>query len=282
MATANVNGVRLFYELSGNGEVPLVLVHGAWASHSYYDLIVPRLSETFKVLTYDLRGHSDSERPDEPASIHKEVADLAALIEHLDFGPAWAAGCSSGASIPLRLACERPELLRGVIAPEPNLFSLIAEDPAMAPAMEEIFKSVGAVLERIASGDHVGATGQFMEEIALGPDDWARVSQEQRRIWIENAPSFLNEAQDPETGAFDLTRMKAFSGPVLLTKGDQSPPMLASILAPMIAKLAEALPNAAVATFPDAGHVPHFTHPEAYAEAITAFVQKNRSASLVS
>jgi hypothetical protein len=30
MATGNVNGVRLFYELSGTGEIPLVLVHGSW------------------------------------------------------------------------------------------------------------------------------------------------------------------------------------------------------------------------------------------------------------
>jgi pimeloyl-ACP methyl ester carboxylesterase len=34
MATAKVNGVRLFYELNGTGEVPLVLVHGSWDSHN--------------------------------------------------------------------------------------------------------------------------------------------------------------------------------------------------------------------------------------------------------
>ena len=43
MAMAQVNGVRLFYELQGTGEVPLVLVHGSWDSHHDWDLVVPRL-----------------------------------------------------------------------------------------------------------------------------------------------------------------------------------------------------------------------------------------------
>jgi hypothetical protein len=57
VAVANVNGVRLFYEVSGHGEVPLVLVHGSWGSHHNWDLVVPELAESFRVLTYDRRGH---------------------------------------------------------------------------------------------------------------------------------------------------------------------------------------------------------------------------------
>jgi pimeloyl-ACP methyl ester carboxylesterase len=38
MAVAMVNGVRLFYEVSGAGEVPLVFVHGSWGSHHNWDL----------------------------------------------------------------------------------------------------------------------------------------------------------------------------------------------------------------------------------------------------
>ena len=45
MATAKVNGVRLFYELHGAGAVPIVLVHGSWDSHHDWDLVLPRLAE---------------------------------------------------------------------------------------------------------------------------------------------------------------------------------------------------------------------------------------------
>ena len=89
--------------------------------------------------------------------MREDVADLAALIEHAGLGPAWVAGNSLGATIALRLAGERPDLLRGVIAHEPPLFSLLANDPSVAPMLDEVDKRLGAVAERIASGDDPGA-----------------------------------------------------------------------------------------------------------------------------
>ena len=83
MATAQINGVRLHYELQGSGEVPLVLVHGSWDSHHDWDLVVPALSQSFRVLAYDRRGHSQSERPDGQGSVLEDVADLAALRPYL-------------------------------------------------------------------------------------------------------------------------------------------------------------------------------------------------------
>lgn len=273
MTTAAVNGVRLFYEISGAGTVPLVFVHGSWGSHHNWDLVVPGLTESFRVLTYDRRGHSASERPEAQGSVREDVADLAALIEHLGLAPAWVVGNSFGASITLRLAGERPDLLRGIVAHEPPLFSLLAGDPAAAPRLEDVGRRVGAVVERISSGDHAGAAEQFVETVALGPGSWAQLPHELQRTFIENAPTFLDEARDPEQLAFDLAWIKLFSRPSLLSVGDQSPPMFA----PVVATLANVLPNVEVTTFPGAGHVPHVTHPAAYVAAITAFIRKTSS-----
>src|SRR4028118_1007233 len=118
MATANVNGVRLFYELYGTEGIPLVLVHGSWDSHQDWELVVPGLAESFRVLTYDRRGHSQSERPAGQGSVHEDVADLAVLIEQVVGGPAYVLGNSFGGSIALRLAAERPDVVRGVAAHE--------------------------------------------------------------------------------------------------------------------------------------------------------------------
>jgi pimeloyl-ACP methyl ester carboxylesterase len=271
MATANVNGVRLFYELSGNGDVPVVLVHGSWDSHHDWDLVVPGLAESFRVLTYDRRGHSQSERPTRQGSVREDVADLAALIDHLSLGPAWVVGNSFGASITLRLASERPDLFHGVIVHEPPLFSLLANDPSVASMLEEVGKSIGAVVDRIASGDHTGAAKQFVETVALGLGTWAQLPHESQQTFIENAPTFLDEANDPEQLAFDLEWVTAFHRPMLLTTGDQSPPMFL----PVVLKLADALPTADVLTFRGAGHIPHVTHPDAYIEATMDFIRKN-------
>ncbi len=45
----------------------------------------------------------------------------------------------------------------------------------------------------------------------------------------------------------------------------------------VVAKVADVLPNASVVTFPGAGHIPHITHPDAYVEAILAFIRKNQT-----
>lgn len=271
MAIITVNGVQLFYELHGRCDTPLVLVHGSWGSHHNWNLVVPSLAESFRVLAYDRRGHSDSQRLTAQGSVREDVADLAALIESLGLGPAWVAGNSFGASITLRLAGERPELFKGLIAHEPPLFSLLEDDPAMAPMLKEVESRIGAVVERIASGDHAGAAEQFAETVALGPNSWAQFPADSQQTFIENAPTFLDESKDPEQLAFDLEWIKGFSPPSLLTTGDQSPPTFA----PVVAKLAGVLPNAEAIVLPGAGHIPHATHPDAYVEAIRTFVHKN-------
>jgi pimeloyl-ACP methyl ester carboxylesterase len=63
-----VNGVRLAVEESGSGE-PLVLVHGSWASRQAWALVEDDLAQRFRVVSYDRRGHTDSEDSAEPARV---------------------------------------------------------------------------------------------------------------------------------------------------------------------------------------------------------------------
>jgi pimeloyl-ACP methyl ester carboxylesterase len=271
MATARVNGVELFYELHGAAAVPLVLVHGSWGSHHNWDLVVPPLAKAFRVLTYDRRGHGRSERPTGQGSVREDVADLAALLEHLGLVPAWVVGNSFGASIALRLASERPGLFRGLIGHEPPLFSLLANDPRLTAMLADVQRQIRAVVERIALGDHSGATERFVETVALGPGAWATMPPDVQQMMIENAPTFLDEANDPEQLAFDLESISRFSQPVLLTLGDQSPPTFA----PVVARLSGALPHAEIVTLQGAGHIPHETHPDAYIEAVIGFTRRH-------
>lgn len=274
MATVRVNGVELYYELHGTGSVPLAVVHGSWDSHGDFDLLVPQLTDAFRILVYDRRGHSRSERPPGQGSVREDVADLAALVEHLGLAPAWVLGNSFGACIALRLAGERPDLARGLLAHEPPLVTLLAGDPALAPLLEAVRGRIAAVVERIAGGDHEGAAEQFVDTVAVGPGSWAGLTPELRQTFVQNAPTFLDEAGDPEALALDLDRVRRFPRPMLLTLGGQSPPMFA----PIVAKLAAALPDVEVLRLADAGHVPHATHPEAYAAVVMEFVRRHAAA----
>jgi pimeloyl-ACP methyl ester carboxylesterase len=226
------------------------------------------LAETFRVVTYDRRGHSQSERPPGQGSIREDVADLATLIEHLALAPAWVVGNSQGALIALRLAGERPGLLRGLSVHEPPLFSLVEDVPGAMDELETFKTSLAPALELIASGDHAGGAELFIETIA-GPAAWEELPSSYQQELIYNAPTFLDEERDPENEYFDPEWITSFTGPVLLTRGDQSPP----VVAPMYAKAAEALPNAEFLTLPGAGHVPQRYQPEAYVETLSTFFQ---------
>lgn len=270
MAFESVNGVRLRYELTATGGHPIVLVHGSWGSHQQWSSVVPGLAESCRVLSYDRRGHSESERerPGGQGSVLEDVADLGALIESLGLAPAYVAGNSFGSAIALRLAVERPELVRGILLHEPPLFSLLAGDPEAAPVLAEVGRAMRVVIEKLASGEVSAAVEEFMQ-MALAPGEWARLPEELHRIVIENAPTFLDETRDPEALRFDLEWARGFASPTLLTVGEQSPSHYGLVLA----KLAEALPHAERLTFPAAGHLPHVTHPAAYVEATTAFMR---------
>jgi pimeloyl-ACP methyl ester carboxylesterase len=268
MPDATINGVRLHYEQEGSGEVPLVLVHGSWVSHRAWDRLVPHLSGAFRVVRYDRRGHSQSERPSGQRSVHEDVDDLAGLIEHLGVSPAWVVGNSFGAAIALRLAGARPDLLRGLVAHEPPLFPLLAQDQEHAASLDQAQQRIQGVLARIAAGDHAGAAEEFVDTVAVGPGAWAQFPAERQAVLIENAPAYLAEAQDPDALAFDLASLDGFPHPMLLTKGDQSPPTFPAV----IRMLEGAVPRAQVRTLPGAGHIPHQTHPEAYAAILLDFI----------
>jgi pimeloyl-ACP methyl ester carboxylesterase len=236
-------------------------------------MVVPLLSQTFRVITYDRRGHSLSERPATPGSIREDVADLAALIEALELAPAHIVGNSFGGSIALRLAGDRPDLFRSLIVNEPPLMSLLADAPNGWAMLHAIAAQISGVVELLEAGDMEGGVRQFVETIAFGPGVWEQLPPELKKTVVYNAPTFLDEVRDPEALSIDLAGLRRFPHPVLLTTGEQSPPFFA----PIVDKLAHTLPQVERKTFLGAGHEPEDTHPEAYVATLTEFIARVRA-----
>jgi pimeloyl-ACP methyl ester carboxylesterase len=264
-----INGVQLFWELTGNAGEPLVLVHGSWIDHHNWDAVVPSLSRSFRVLTYDRRGHSQSERPASPGSVREDVADLAALIEELRLAPAHIIGNSFGGSIVLRLAGERPDLFRSLIVHEPPLMSLLADDSNGQVALQAIKAPIATVVELLEAGDMEGGARQFVETF-FGPGAWTELPPDIQKIVIFNAPTFLDEMHDPEALSIDLARLRSFSHSALLTLGEQGPPFFP----PIVEKVANVLPQAERKTFAGAGHEPEQSHPEVYVATVAEFITR--------
>ena len=120
------NGLRVHYQQIGEGP-DLVMVHGLTGNLAVWHLqIVPALSEHFRVLTYDLRGHGHSDTPATGYSLDSMADDLLELLDALEIERPLIAGHSYGADIALYHALAHPERVREVIAIE-----------AALPALEE-------------------------------------------------------------------------------------------------------------------------------------------------
>ncbi|NPC56853.1 alpha/beta fold hydrolase [Caenimonas soli] len=278
MPTSAINGVQLYWELSGNGE-PVVLVHGSWGDHHNWARVVPALSNTLRVATYDRRGHSRSERPGS-GSIADDVEDLARLIEHLFDGPAHVIGNSFGAAIALRLAAQRPDLARSLVVHEPPLFGLLDGNSEARPVLDAVGERIAAVAALLQAGDMPGGAQRFVETVAFGPGAWTQLPQATRETFVFNAPTWLEEIQETESATMALDRLSGFSAPTLLSLGGQSPPFFAMV----VERVAQALPHAGRYLFAQAGHVPHLSHPEEYIRVVNGFIRETatpRGASAV-
>ncbi len=262
------NGTPLFYEVDGDGE-PLVLVYGSWAEQTNWNAVVPGLARSHRVVRYDRRGHGQSKASPVEGTVHNDVADLAALIEDLALAPANVCGNSYGACISLRLAAERPELVRRLAGHEPPMVGVLVGDPRMQPILEGLQSGIASAVGLIEAGKHADAAELFVETIALGPGAWAQLPEAMQATFIRNAETFLGETRDPDAlAAVDSAALGRFDKPALLSKGDQSPP----IFTPIIEKLSAVLPQVRHHVFIGAGHVPHLTHPQDFVETLDGFL----------
>ncbi len=92
---ANVNGVKIYYEIHGEGE-PLVLLHGFTMSHTMWEGWIEDLSKDYMLILPDLRGHGNSTNPSNEFT-HKESArDIYGLLDLLNIDKFNAIGFSSG------------------------------------------------------------------------------------------------------------------------------------------------------------------------------------------
>ncbi|MER5729895.1 alpha/beta hydrolase [Streptomyces sp. NPDC002138] len=262
--------LNLYYEVVGEGE-PLVFVHGSWSDHtSWQPAIEADVRASFRVLSYDRRGHGRSEAGTGQGTRRQDEDDLAALIEQLGPAPAHVAGNSFGASTALGLAARRPELFRSITLHEPPLVAIVADDPAAMEDMGPAKASIEAALGLLRKGEHEEGARLFVEEVAMGPGTWDRLPAQVRDTFIHNAPTWLDEQSDPDWAGIDLDALAHLDVPVLLSGGSESPAWLSLILD----RLADALPRARRQRLEGAGHIPHVTHPHEYVAALTRFLRR--------
>src|SRR5450631_4842677 len=116
MPQVNRDGVNIYYELHGSGPV-LLLTHGYSSTSAMWQGQIAALSKHHKLVLWDMRGHGQSDYPDNPAAYSEAltVADIAALLDAVGVERAIIGGLSLGGYMSLAFYRAHPERVRALL-----------------------------------------------------------------------------------------------------------------------------------------------------------------------
>lgn len=271
MPIAKVAGVSIRYDLSGRGD-PTVLVHGSLVDRRTWDAVRPGLAQALTVLVYDRRGYGESAGPPRRRPVRDDAADLAGLLEALDLYPVHLVAHSYAGAVALRLATDRPEMVRSLSLHEPPCLGVLEDDPATAPEAERLREGMEEMQALARSGHPELAARQVMEALSTEEGGWDRLPSGIQRALVQHVHLWAEEIHDPEAMRPDASTLGELLIPVLLTTGERSPPFLHRITSGLAARLR----NATTRMLPGVGHVPHLTDPNLYIATLYGFlVERN-------
>jgi len=110
-----VNGMQVYYEVSGTGD-PLVVLHGAYMNIPSMGRIIPMLAETHKVYALEFQGHGRTTDIDRPITYPNLADDVAAFMDKVGIEKADVFGYSMGSAAGLQLAIRHPEKVNKLVA----------------------------------------------------------------------------------------------------------------------------------------------------------------------
>jgi pimeloyl-ACP methyl ester carboxylesterase len=268
MPMRSVHGVELYYEVHGTSGDPMVLVHGSWVDHHTWDLVVPGFARGLEVVTYDRRSHGESASGPRPHPVRDDAADLAGLLEGLNIYPAHIVSHSYGGAVALRLAIDRPEMVRSIAIHEAPFLGLLSADPATAAEGAAGVARVREFQRLVRTGERERAAEQVAGAFSTDPGAWKRLPPSVRDALVARADQWAEEFDDPEALLPNGAALRELMVPTLLTEGSESPPFLHRITR----YLSALLPNSLVLEIPGAGHVPHLVRPDQYVGLLLTFL----------
>ena len=117
---AEVNGIKLYYEIHGTGQ-PLILLHGGLMSGETFGPVLPMLADKYQVIVPDLQGHGRTADIDRPIDTGLMGDDIAALIDYLHLEKPDLVGYSLGGGVALQTAVRHPDKIRRLVLVSANI-----------------------------------------------------------------------------------------------------------------------------------------------------------------
>jgi len=259
MGMLTVNGTRLHYRNEGAGE-PLVFVHGLGSSGQDWAKQVDAFADRYRVITFDVRGHGQSDKPEGPYSIPLFAADTAALLRKLEAVPATIVGLSMGGMIAFQLAIDAPLLVKRLVVvnsmPEAKLDSL--RDRWIYWSRRLVSSWIG-----------MRATGRLIAHRVFPKPEQGRLRQKFIDRWAENDKQAYLATIDAIAGWSVADQLSAITCPTLVVAA-------ADDYTPVSVKrnYVDQIPDARLEVIEDSHHATPVERPMTFNRVLDAFIQR--------
>ncbi len=250
-----VGGTELFVREAGSGP-PILFVHGMCGDADVWADQVSRLSDRYRCVAYDRRGHTRSPFGEGVRTVEAHADDAAALIRSLDLAPVLLVGSSGGARIGLDVARRYPGLLRGAVLSEPALIALADDGGA------DFVAHVGPAL-RSAATPQDAVDAFFM---VVDPSLWSSLPEDRKETYRANHVELFGDLEMPAYAPSDED-LRTVTVPLRLLVGSRSEPIFGQIAR----RVANAVPGTDLVVLEGASHATYASAPAAFTDAVVSF-----------
>lgn len=259
--TVEVNGGKLYYEVTGEGH-PLVLIHSMLMNHKMWDEQVRHFSKKYKVITYDQRGYGQSEITN-PIN---DVKDLYELLKFLNVDKVYLLGLSMGAELALNFVLTHPEKVEALILSGSGVdgfdYESVIEDRWWEPYLEDLkAKNYPSAIERFLKAwmDGKGQAEEAVRERARGIMNEYTFAHYDPELKFEPA----SDDKRPQ-----IERLDEIQVPTLIIYGNVDQPSIPAVAEVLATKIA----GAKKVMIPDTAHFPNLQKPDEFNQALAGFL----------
>ena len=264
MSKALINGVTIHYESYGSG-FPLILAYGLGGNTGQWQPQVVALSEGYRLILWDPRGHGQSESPPrrDQYSLDISADDLHGLMDHLDLPKAYVGGLSMGGAIATRFTLAHPERVAALLIIDSATASGIPLPTAVKASLEKNVELASAQgMEAVA--DHaIAASPNIAGRVRQGPEAVRAI----RKVIVANSPiGYANTVQAILDSDSITDRLPQIKVPTLVLVGDEDTALPAAHVTH------ERIASSELVIIPNAGHLSNLEQPDAFNRAMLKFL----------
>jgi pimeloyl-ACP methyl ester carboxylesterase len=260
---ANINGVRMHFDVQGSGE-PLLLVHAGIANLNMWDAQVAAFAPQFRVVRYDVRGFGET--PD-PAGKYTDYEDVKALLDHLGIERTHLLGISNGGRIAMEVALTYPERVNKLVLVAPGLPGYKAPEDRFDEEMSAKYD------EAIKAGNKVLAAEIDAQIWVDGPrrrpgDVDAAFRKRALELIRHTIELGIGQGEGDYARPLAAERLAELKAPTLLIEGDEDLQGMHDIAK----QLEQGIPNLKRVDMPGTAHLPPMEKPQEFNRLVLDFL----------